>query len=150
MTTAADPLSQRLEGPQPAVEIARDLARRGVLVAPVIIGFGAIFWGANGAASVGYALAIVVANFLLAAFMLGTAAQISLAMMGAAALMGFVTRLALIFLAVMLVKDLSWVELVPLGITLIVAHLGLLFWEMRYISGSLAYPGLKPRPGRSY
>jgi len=29
-------------------------------------------------------------------------------------------------------------------LTLIVTHLGLLFWELRYVSGSLAYPGLKP------
>jgi hypothetical protein len=52
--------------------------------------------------------------------------------------------LALIFGAVMLVRNMWWVELVPLGVTLIVAHLVLLFWEMRYISGTLAFPGLKP------
>ena len=46
--------------------------------------------------------------------------------------------------AVMLVRNMWWVELVPLGVTLIVAHLVLLFWEMRYISGTLAFPGLKP------
>ncbi len=144
--TAVDPLTQRLEGPQPAMEVARDLARRGVLIGPVLVCLGAVFAGSAGAATVAYALAIVILNFLLAAFMLARAAQISLALMGAAALMGFVIRLALIFLAVMLVKDMSWVRLVPLGITLIAAHLGLLFWEMRYISGSLAYPGLKPHP----
>ena len=27
-----------------------------------------------------------------------------------------------------------------------VTHLGLLFWETRYVSVTLAYPGLKPRP----
>ena len=37
------------------------------------------------------------------------------------------------------------VEFIPLGLTIIVAHLGLLFWEMRYVSLSLAYPGLKPK-----
>ena len=34
----------------------------------------------------------------------------------------------------------------PLGITIIVTHLGLLFWEMKYISASLAFPALKPKP----
>ena len=29
---------------------------------------------------------------------------------------------------------------------LIVTHLGLLFWELRYVSGSMAFPGLKPKP----
>ncbi len=147
--TAVDPLSQPLVGPQPAVEVARDLARRGGLVAPIFIALGAIFWGAAGAASVAYALAIVVANFLLAALMLGYAARISIALMGVAALAGFAIRLGLIFFAVMAVRDASWVRLIPLGLTLITAHLGLLFWEMRYISGTLAYPGLKPRAKRS-
>jgi hypothetical protein len=35
--------------------------------------------------------------------------------------------------------------LVPLGITIIVTHLGLLFWEMKFVSASLAFPGLKPK-----
>jgi multidrug efflux pump subunit AcrB len=32
----------------------------------------------------------------------------------------------------------------PLGVTIIGAHLGLLFWEMKFISASLAFPALKP------
>jgi len=28
---------------------------------------------------------------------------------------------------------------------LLVTYLGLLFWETRYVSASLAFPGLKPR-----
>ena len=66
-------------------------------------------------------------------------------MMGAV-LFGYLLRLGLIFLALWLVKDAPWVELVPLGITLIVTHLGLLFWELRYVSATLAFPGLKPAP----
>ena len=41
-------------------------------------------------------------------------------------------------------KDASWMELWPMGLTLVIAHLGLLWWETRYVSASLAYPGLKP------
>jgi hypothetical protein len=29
--------------------------------------------------------------------------------------------------------------------TIVITHVGLLFWEMRYISLSLAFPGLKPK-----
>ena len=32
----------------------------------------------------------------------------------------------------------------PLGATIIVTHLGLLVWEMKYVALSLAHPGLKP------
>ena len=83
-------------------------------------------------------------NFMLAAVLLAWAGRISFAAMGGAAMFGFLLRLGLIFLAVLLVKDAGWVEMLPLGLTLIVAHLGILFWEMRYISGTLAHPGLKP------
>ena len=97
-----------------------------------------------GAISSLYAFGIVVINFLLAAYLLKAAGKISFALMAGAAMFGYILRLGLIFLAVMLVKDAEWMELIPLGVTLIVTHLGLLFWELRYVSGSFAYPGLKP------
>lgn len=145
-TTAGDnALLQRLEGPAPAMEIARDIARRALWVAPVFLALGA-FWGTSGVSSVAYAMAIVVVNFLLAAWLLAVGGRISAAAMGGMALFGFLLRLGLIFGAVMLVKDASWVELVPLGLTLIITHLVLLFWELRHVSSSLAFPGLKPGP----
>jgi hypothetical protein len=139
-----DVFLSRHDGPSPAVQVARDIVKRGIYIAPIAVAIGAIFWGAAGAASVAYGLAIVCVNFVLAALAIGWGARISAALMGAAAMFGFLIRLGLIFLAVMLVKDASWVEIVPLGMTLIVTHLGLLFWEMKYVSASLAYPGLKP------
>jgi hypothetical protein len=143
-----DVFVSRHDGPSPALQVARDIVKRGVYIAPLAVAVGAIFWGADGALSVLYGLAIVCVNFLLAALAIGYGARISAAMMGAAAMFGFLIRLGLIFLAVMLVKDASWVELVPMGLTLIVTHLGLLFWEMKFVSASLAYPGLKPARAR--
>jgi len=52
---------------------------------------------------------------------------------------------ASLMVAVLAVRDQPWVELVPLGLTIIITHLGLLFWELRHISSSLAFPGLKPQ-----
>ena len=71
-------------------------------------------------------------------------APISLGLMMGAILFGYILRLALITVAVLLVKDQSWVHLPVLGITIIVTHLGLLFWEMKYVAASLAFPGLRP------
>lgn len=139
-----NPLMQRLEGPAPVLDVAKDLVRRTALVSPVLIAVGAIFWQTAGAVSVAYGLAIVIVNFMLAASLLAWAGRISFAAMGGAAMFGFLLRLGLIFIAVLVVKDASWIEMLPLGLTLITAHLGILFWEMRYISGTLAHPGLKP------
>ena len=101
----------RLEGPAPEQQLARDLARRAVPVAPVFVLVGAFGWGYAGALSAGYGVVLVVANFLLAAALI------------------------------------SWAGPVPLGLTVVVTHLGLLIWETRYVSASLAFPVLKPRKG---
>ncbi len=142
--------TDRLEGPSPAAEIARDMVKRGVPMIPVGLVIGAIWAGSNGALSVGYAMVLILFNFLLSAYLLGWAAQISFAMVAAASLGGYLLRLAIVFAAVYLVKDMSWVALVPMCIAIIVTHLGLLIWELRYVSASMAYPGLKPSTdGRS-
>lgn len=146
MSRPVDPMSVRVEGPSPALAVAVDLARRSLWLLPVVVIVSALFWGADGVLSTLYGLAIVVVNFLLAAWLLAVGGRISAAAMGAMALFGFLLRLGLIFLAVLLVKDAGWVELVPLGLTLIVTHLVLLFWELKHVSASLAFPGLAPKP----
>lgn len=144
MTDLADPAV--VDGPPPAWAVALDMARRSVWLLPVLVIVSAAFWGMDGVLSSLYALGIVVCNFLLAAWLLAVGGRIGPAAMGGFALFGFLLRLGLIMVAVLLVKDASWVELVPLGITLVVTHLVLLFWEMRHISSALAFPGLKPAP----
>lgn len=128
----------------PELEVARDMARRAAPLAVVPVGIGALGWGAAGAASAGFAVALVVVNFLVSAWILTAAARISYTLLMAAALGGYVLRLGLVIGAVLAVRDAAWVELMPLGLTLIVSHLGLLTWELRHVSASLAFPGLKP------
>lgn len=130
----------------PEQTIARDMARRAVWAAPVIVIVAGMIWGTDGALSALFAIGLVVVNFLLSAALLTWAGRISSPMLMVAALGGFVVRLALITVVVLAVKDLGWVELLPLGLTLIVTHLGLLVWETRHISASLAHPVLAPRP----
>ena len=47
--------------------------------------------------------------------------------------------------ALALARGQEWCEFVPLGATVLLTHVGLLFWESRHVSATLAYPGLKPR-----
>ena len=139
-----DPLTTRFDGPAPEVGISNDMIKRGLLVAPLLIAVCGVIWGGDGAWSSAYGIAIVLANFALAAGLIAGAARISLALMMGATLFGYLIRLGLIFLAVYLVKDAAWISLPALGSTIIVTHLGLLFWEMKYVALSLAHPGLKP------
>ncbi len=145
MTGATIAENGRLEGPSPAASVARDMVKRGLPALPVAMLIGAAFSGFNGAASVAYGCAIVMVNLLLSAALLAWASRISFAMVASVSLVGYAQRLGFVFLAVWLVKDQSWVALIPLGITIIATHLGLLVWELRFVSASLAYPGLKPR-----
>ncbi|MFM7069372.1 MAG: ATP synthase subunit I [Actinomycetes bacterium] len=144
MTVTNEPVV--VDGPPPAWSVAIDMAKRSVWLLPVLVIVSAAFWGTDGVLSSLYALAIVVCNFLLAAWLLAVGGRIGPAAMGGFALFGFLVRLGLIMVAVLLVRDAAWVELVPLGITLIVTHLVLLFWELRHVSAALAFPGLKPVP----
>lgn len=131
----------------PAVErqIAFDMTRRGLLVAPLLVGVGAAVWGWHGAASAAFGLGLALANLLAAAAIMSWAARISIVAVAAAALGGYLLRLALLTVAVFAVRHQAWVSWIPLSFTLVITYLGLLIWETRYVSASLAFPALKPR-----
>lgn len=150
MTTevnAANPLLSSYQGPSPALQVGVDMVKRGVVVAPVLILIGTLIWGADGAASVALGLGLVLVNVWLSAYIIAVGARISFAALAGAAMFGFLIRLGLITAVVLLLKDETWLDLVALCVTIIVSHFGLLLWELRYISSSLAYPGLKPGAG---
>jgi hypothetical protein len=141
---SAELFTTRLDGPPTEVHVSRDMIKRGLVVAPVLVAICAVLWGGDGALSAAYGIALVLANFALAAAIISSTARISLGLLMGATLFGYLIRLGLIFLAVYLVKDAGWISLPALGATIIVTHLGLLFWEMKYVAISLAHPGLKP------
>ncbi len=146
MTTGPS-LATPLTGPAPEVDIARDLALRALPIAPVAVVVCGLIWGVDGALSAAYAVVLVVANFLAAALLMARAARISATMLMAAVLGGYLLRLGVLTVAVAAVRDAGWVELMPLGLTLVVTHVGLLVWEARKVSVTLAFPGLKPGAG---
>ena len=129
---------------EPEKGIVVDMLVRGIKVAPVWLIFSWLVWGLDGVASSAYGLGLIFANFAAAAAFLTWAGRISTAALMFAALGGFIVRLAVLTLAVVAASKISVFAPVPLGVTFIVSHLGLLVWETRYVSLSLAYPGLGP------
>lgn len=142
--TERSPLAMAAAGEAPEVSVSRDMVRRGLWLTPFFVVVSGVIWGLDGALSALFALALVFANFLLAAGLIAVSAPISLGLMMGVSLFGYLVRLGLISLAVFLVRDASWVSVPALGVTIIVSHLGLLFWEMKYVAASLAFPGLRP------
>jgi hypothetical protein len=128
----------------PERRIALDLARHGAYIAPAVVVVALLARGVDGALSAAIGLGLAVANFLATAAGLGWAARKSPNTLMAAAFGGFAIRMGVI-LGVMLVADafFGWVDVVVLGVTLFATHLGLLFWEIRSVSLTLAAPGLR-------
>ena len=137
----------RLDSPEaPERQVAHDRVKHGLWIAPVLVLACGAIWGLPGAAGAAFAVAIVLLNFLASAALITTTARISLGLMMGAVLFGYLIRLGVILVAVLLVKDATWLNLTAMGVSIIMTHLGLLFWEMKYVSASLAFPGTKPAP----
>jgi hypothetical protein len=128
----------------PEIKVSRDMVRRGLYVAPVLIAICAVIWGGDGAWSCAYGIALILFNFTIAAGSIAWAARISPALLMGTVMFGYLLRLGILLAAVLLVRDSGWISLPALGATIIVTHLGLLVWELKYVAASLAYPGLKP------
>ena len=146
---SATPAAVTEAPPQVEWEMATDMVRRGLPAAPVLLVLGAVGWGMHGLLSTGYGLVLVLGNLLASAALMRWAGKRSLGLLAGVAVGGYVVRMAVVTLAVYLVKGMDWVELLPLGLTIVVTQVGLLWWETRQISLTLAYPGLKPPSGRS-
>jgi hypothetical protein len=126
-------------------ELVRDMLRRAVPVLPAIVIVAAILGGSAGAWSALLAIAVVMANFGLAALSLSWAARTSPTALMATALGGFLVRMALLTAVILAVRHTSWINLSAFAITILATHLGLLFWETKYVGASLAFPGVKPK-----
>ena len=141
----SDARSLPVSGPAPELQVAGDLARRAIPIAPVLLLAALIGWGWSGVASSAIGIGLVVVNFLAAALIITYTIRVSLNALMAGVMFGFMLRLAMLTAAVVLLRKLSWIDDIPLLFTVLITHIGLLIWETRYVSMSLAYPGLKPR-----
>lgn len=129
----------------PEFAVSRDMVRRGLFVAPVLLVVSGVIWGTEGVSGSAYGLAIVLVNFIFAAGIITVTAPRSLPLLMGSVMVGYVARLGLIFIAVLPVRHSTWISIPSLCATMLVTHLGLLVWELRHVSMSLAYPGLKPK-----
>jgi len=109
--------------------VAGHLLRRGLLAAPLVVVGATGLRGVDGGLSAAAGLVLALANLVVAARSLDWAAGISLTLVAAVALGGYVLRLAAITAVVLLMRRLAWVELPALAMTLALAHLGLLTIE---------------------
>ena len=123
--------------------IARHMASHALMVAPAVVLLAGVIRGVNGALSAGIGLALCAANFLLAAQILAWAARRGIGAIYGAIFGGFVLRLAVLTVIVLALEPVSFIDVPVLVLTMAIAHFALLVWETRYVSLTLAAPGLK-------
>jgi hypothetical protein len=109
--------------------LAAHTCRRALVVAPALV---AVVWGVRGPGAVWGALvgvAIVVANFLLAGWMLSAAIRRRPYLLPAAAMAGFVVRLGLVALALILITRFIAIDRVSVAMSVMASYVVLLCWE---------------------
>jgi hypothetical protein len=120
------------------------MVRHALIVAPIVIVACGLLRGVDGAVSAAIGLALVSLNFLVAAGLIAWSAPKGAAFVQGAVLGGFLVRMVALTLIVLALDQLDFIDLPVLVITIAVTHIILLLWETRYVSLTLAAPGLKP------
>ena len=123
------------------VEPERELVRRVLpfvpLVAVVAVGLGYVAGGADAGWSAAIGIAIVTANFLMFALSIAWAATISPTMIAIVALGGYLMRLIVFTVALVILTKLSWFSPVAFALTLVPATIALLVYEAKALSGRM-------------
>jgi hypothetical protein len=124
-----------------SVEPERAAIRRVLPWAPLalivaILVAGAI-GGSSAAWSAGVAVVIVFANFVAAALSVAWAARISPMILFAVAMGGFVVRLMIYTIALVLLNTLEWFSPLAFALTLVPVTIGVLVLEAKTLSGRL-------------
>jgi ATP synthase protein I len=124
-----------------SVEPERLAIRRVLPFAPVALVaafvLGQVLGGSGAAWSAAIAIVIVLANFVANALSVAWAAQVSPTMLYAVAMGGFVMRLIVFTIALVLLNTVSWFSPVAFALTLVPATIGLLVLEAKALSGRI-------------
>jgi hypothetical protein len=125
-------------------QIAGDLVRRLLIVSPAVLVVAGVVRGVDGLVSAAIGLVLVGLNFLVAARLISYTARRSPGAVMGVVLGGYIVRIGLLFAIALALENVSWVDIPVLVLTIAIVHLALLTWEMRHVSLTLGFPGLKP------
>jgi hypothetical protein len=121
--------------PEPERELVRRVSPFAAAAAVVAFAIGALAAGASAGWSAVIAIALVYLNFLANALSIAWAASTSATLVGVVALGGYVMRLIVYTVALVLLNQLSWFSPVAFVLALVPAVVALLIFEARALSG---------------
>jgi hypothetical protein len=124
-------------GPEPERALIRRVSPFAVPAAVVAYAVGALIGGASTGWSAAIAIAIVYLNFVANALSIAWAASTSPTLVSIVALGGYVVRLIVYTIALVLLNQLSWFSPVAFALALVPAIIALLVYEAKALSGRM-------------
>jgi len=124
-------------GPEPERELIRKVSPFAVPALLLAFAAGWLLGGSGAAWSAAIAIAIVYVNFVANALSLAWAAGISPTMVSIVGIGGYVVRLMIYTIALVLLNQLAWFSPVAFALTLVPAIVGLLIYEAKTFSSRM-------------
>jgi len=124
-------------GPEPEREMIRRVSLFAVPAAFVAYAVGASFGGGSAGWSAVIAIVLVYLNFVANALSISWAASISPTLVSIVALGGYVVRLIIYTVALVLLNQLAWFSPVAFALALVPAIIALLIYETKALSGRM-------------
>ena len=126
-----------MTGPEPERALIRRVSPFAVPAAVIAYAIGAVFGGAPAGWSAAIAIVIVYLNFVANALSIAWAASTSPTLVSIVALGGYVVRLIVYTIALVLLNQLSWFSPVAFALALVPAIVALLIYEAKALSGRM-------------
>ena len=126
-----------MTAPEPERALIRRVSPFAVPAALLAYVVGALFGGADAGWSAVIAVVLVYLNFVANALSISWAASVSPTLVSIVALGGYVVRLIIYTVALVLLNQLSWFSPVAFALALVPAIVGLLIFEAKALSGRM-------------
>ena len=126
-----------MAGPEPERELIRKVSPFAIPAAVLAFAAGWLLGGSDAAWSAAIAIAIVYVNFLANALSMAWAAGISPTLVSFVGIGGYVVRLMIYTIALVLLNQLSWFSPVAFALALVPAIVALLVFEAKMLSGRM-------------
>jgi hypothetical protein len=124
-------------GAEPERELIRRISPFALPVGAAAFGIGALIAGPDAGWSAAIGIAVVYLNFVAHGWSLAAAAAISPVLLYAVGLGGFIVRLGLILVLIVLLRQFDWFSTVAFIAALVPGTIALLAVEMKMLSGRL-------------
>jgi hypothetical protein len=122
---------------EPELELVRRVLPFSVPAIAVVALVAGLIGGADAAYSAGLAIAVVFVNFVFFAVSVAYAARISLTLLYGVALGGFMVRMAILVVLLLLLQQLAWFSVVAFVAAFVAGTVVLLSVEIKMIAGRM-------------